>query len=308
VTWTTTVSLVGGRRYNFELDWFRTSRSNPRLGWEYVTPLIDQAAMLARRARTAVVFVSDFNSEGFDRPDLSLPGDDDALISAVAVANPRTVVVLNTGGAVLMPWLKSVEAVIEAWYPGEEDGAATAAVLFGAVDPSGRLPITFPLSNTQVPTALPSRWPGIGGTVEYSEGLDIGYRYDEAEHLHPLFAFGYGLSYTSFRASAPSLRVVANTDNLAVRVSNTGRRSGTDVVECYLEFPVAAGEPPRQLRAFAVADLGPGKSTTVHLTLPRSAFEIYENGRFEVPGGPFAAFIGSSSDSFTAQIRVRPPA
>ena len=166
----------------------------------------------------------------------------------------------------------------------------------------------FRVSNTQVPTALPSRWPGIGGTVEYSEGLDIGYRYDEAEHLHPLFAFGYGLSYTSFRVSAPSLRIAANADDLAVRVSNTGRRSGTDVVECYLEFPTSAGEPPLQLRAFADANLGPGRSTTVRLGLARSAFEIYENGHFEVPSGPFTAFIGSSSESFSAQIRVQPAA
>jgi beta-glucosidase len=308
VTWTTTVSLVGGRRYYFQLDWFRTSSANPRLGWEYVSPLIEQAAMVARRAHTAVVFVSDFNTEGFDRPDLSLPGDDDALIAAVAAANPRTVVVLNTGGAVLMPWLKSVEAVIEAWYPGEEDGAATAAVLFGAVDPAGRLPITFPPSSTEVATALPSRWPGIGGAVEYSEGLDIGYRYDEVEHLQPLFAFGYGLSYTSFRVSAPKLRSFANGDVVTVRVSNTGKRPGTDVVQCYLEFPAAAGEPPRQLRAFEDANLGPGRSTSVHLDLTQSAFQIYENGRFEVPGGSFTAFIGSSSDSFTGQIQVRPPA
>jgi beta-glucosidase len=307
VTWTTTVSLVGGHRYNFELDWFRTSSANPRLGWEYVTPLIDQAAMLARHAHSAVVFVSDFNTEGFDRPDLSLPGDDDALIAAVAAANPRTVVVLNTGGAVLMPWLKSVEAVIEAWYAGEEDGAATAAVLFGAVDPSGRLPLTFPLSSTQVATALPRRWPGIGGVVEYSEGLDIGYRYDEVEHLQPLFAFGYGLSYTSFRVSAPKVRSFANGDVVTVRVSNTGRRAGTDVVQCYLEFPTSAGEPPRQLRTFEDVNLGPGRSTNVHLDLTRSAFQIYENGHFEVPSGSFTAFIGSSSDSFIGQVRVQPP-
>jgi beta-glucosidase len=307
VTWTTTVSLVGGHRYNFELDWFRTSSANPRLGWEYVTPLIDQAAMLARHAHSAVVFVSDFNTEGFDRPDLSLPGDDDALIAAVAAANPRTVVVLNTGGAVLMPWLKSVEAVIEAWYAGEEDGAATAAVLFGAVDPSGRLPLTFPLSSTQVATALPRRWPGIGGVVEYSEGLDIGYRYDEVEHLQPLYAFGYGLSYTSFRVSAPKVRSFANGDVVTVRVSNTGRRAGTDVVQCYLEFPTSAGEPPRQLRTFEDVNLGPGRSTNVHLDLTRSAFQIYENGHFEVPSGSFTAFIGSSSDSFIGQVRVQPP-
>ena len=251
--------------------------------------------------------MSDFNSEGFDRPDLSLPGDGDALIAAVAAANRRTIVVLNTGGAVLMPWLRSVQAVVEAWYLGEQDGTATAAVLFGAVDPSGRLPITFPASNTQVATSVPSRWPGIDGTVEYSEGLDIGYRYDEAEHLRPLFAFGYGLTYTDFRASAPSVRTSANIDAISARVSNTGRRLGTDVVQCYLEFPTSAGEPPRQLRAFADTTLGAGRSATVHLRLERSAFEIYEKGHFAVPSGTFTAFIGSSSDSFTGQVQIRPP-
>jgi beta-glucosidase len=308
VTWTTTVYFVGGRRYNFELDWFRTNLSNPRLGWDYVTPLIEKAALDAKHAHTAIVFVSDFNSEGFDRPDLSLPGDADALVEAVAAANPRTIVVLNTGGAVLMPWLKSVQAVLEAWYPGEQDGSATAAVLFGDVDPSARLPITFPASNTQVPTATTSQWPGVDGTVNYSEGLDIEYRYEEEQHLQPLFAFGYGLSYTSFRLAAPSLSAGAKSDKIAVRVTNTGDRSGTDVVECYLAFPSSAGEPPQQLRAFADAELRPGKSDTVHLLLTRSAFEDFQHGHFSVPAGSFTAFIGSSSDSFTAQVPIQAPA
>ena len=307
VTWTTTVSLIGGRSYNFELDWFRTNRSNPRLGWEYVTPLIDQAVTAARHAHTAIVFVSDFSSEGFDRPDLSLPGDADALIEAVSAANHRTIVVLNTGGAVLMPWLKSVQAVLEAWYPGEEAGAATDAVLFGAVDPSARLPITFPVSNTQVPTATPSRWPGVDGTVDYSEGLDIGYRYLETQHLQPLFAFGYGLTYTSFRLSAPSVEVSRDHDTIAVRVSNTGKRSGTDVIECYLEFPSSAGEPPLQLRGFVNAELRPGRSKTVHLLLARSAFEDFQNGHFSVPTGSFTAFVGSSSESFSARVPIQAP-
>jgi beta-glucosidase len=307
VTWTTTVSFIKGHRYNFELDWFRTDRANPRLGWEYVTPFIDQAVTAARHAQTAIVFVSDFSSEGFDRPTLSLPGDANALIEAVAAVNRRTVVVLNTGGAVLMPWLNSVQAVLEAWYPGEEDGTATSAVLFGSVDPSARLPITFPSSDTEVATDLLRQWPGVNGTVDYSEGLDIGYRYLEAQHLHPLFAFGYGLSYTSFRLGTPSTSITQSRATISMRVTNTGRRPGTDVIECYLQFPSSAGEPPLQLRGFVDANLRPGRSKEVHLALARSAFEDFSDGHFVVPSGSFTAFVGSSSASFSAQVPIRPP-
>ena len=136
-TWTTAVNLVGGRPDDFELDWFQTGRCNPRLGFEDGTPDIDQAVGTAKAARAAVVNVSDYNGEGFDRPNLSLPGDETALIDAVAKAHARTGVVLNTGGAVLVPWLGHVAAVIEACYPGEEDGNAAAAVLFGSIDPAG---------------------------------------------------------------------------------------------------------------------------------------------------------------------------
>ncbi len=153
--WSETVSLVGGHPYKVHLDWAPIAKSTPSgessltpssmtLGLSYVSDQISAAVAAARRASVAVVFAADYNSEAFDRPSLSLPGDQDALISAVAAANPRTVVVLNTGGPVLMPWLGSVAGVIEAWYPGEEDGDAIAALLFGDVDPSGRLPVTFP--------------------------------------------------------------------------------------------------------------------------------------------------------------------
>ena len=153
------------------------------------------------RASVAVVFAGDFNSEAFDRPSLSLPGDTDALISAVAAANPRTVVVLNTGGPVLMPWLGQVRGVIEAWYPGEQDGASIAALLYGKVDPSGRLPVTFPATAASSAIDSAAQWPGVDLTSTYSEGLDVGYRYDHATGIQPLFPFGYGLSYTEFSLS-----------------------------------------------------------------------------------------------------------
>ena len=147
------------------------------------------------------MFASYSEGEGSDLTNISLPNGQDAMIEAVAAANPNTIVVLNTGGPVLMPWLSSVKGVLEAWYPGQDDGAAIASVLFGDIDPSGHLPETFPTSLSEMPTASPAQFPGVDGKVDYSEGLDVGYRWYDAEHVTPLFPFGFGLSYTSFRFS-----------------------------------------------------------------------------------------------------------
>src|SRR4051794_13777085 len=156
------------------------------------------AARLAAAADVAVVVVGDVEKEGSDRATMSLTGNQDQLVQAVAAANPRTVVVLNSGAPVLMPWVDSVPAIVEAWYPGEEDGNALAAVLFGDVNPSGKLPVTFPRTESQTPVSSPDRWPGVNGTAHYSEGLQVGYRWYDAQGQDPLFPFGFGLSYTSF--------------------------------------------------------------------------------------------------------------
>ena len=140
-------------------------------------------------------------SEGSDLSSIDLGTTQDNLITAVAAANPNTVVVLNTGSAVTMPWLSSVKGVLEAWYPGQEDGTAIANVLFGNYDPSGHLTVTFPTSLSQVPASTTAQWPGTGGTVQYSEGIDVGYRWYDSQDLTPLFPFGYGLSYTTFSFS-----------------------------------------------------------------------------------------------------------
>jgi beta-glucosidase len=306
-TWTTAVNLVGGRPYDFELDWFQTGRGNPRLGFEDVTPDIDQAVATAKASSVAVVFVSDYNGEGLDRPNLSLPGDENALIEAVAKVNARTVVVLNTGGAVLMPWLGHVAAVIEAWYPGEEDGNAAAAVLFGSVDPSGRLPLTFPSSDSAVPASTAAQWPGVDDVVSYKEGLDIGYRWYEATKVKPLFAFGFGLSYTSFRLGALHLQREEKGDEITLVVTNTGRRLGTAVLQCYLEYPKDAGEPSRELRAFTRVTLRPGMRRTVRLSLTRPSFEAFLGGRFIVPRGGFVAWVGTSSSDLPEDVAVLPP-
>jgi beta-glucosidase-like glycosyl hydrolase len=272
-----------------------------------------QAAAAARAAQVAIVFASDPEAEGSDLANISLPNGQDTLIEAVAAANPNTIVVLNTGGPVLMPWLGQVKAVLEAWYPGQEDGAAIASVLFGDTDPSGHLTETFPSSLSQMPTASPSRFPGVDGQVHYSEGLDVGYRWYDAHHVTPLFPFGYGLSYTSFRfshltvtpkpvvnsASAPGTSVGqgAAIAHVAAQITNTGSVSGSDVVQLYVGDPAAAGEPPRQLEGFRRVTLAPHASRTVSFAITGhelSYFNTNANG-WALPEGRFSIYVGDSS-------------
>ncbi len=267
-----------------------------------------QAARIAGAVQTVIVFADAPESEGADRPNLDLPGDQDQLISAVAAANPNTVVVLNTGGAVLMPWLRQVRAVVEAWYPGQEDGNAIAGVLFGDVDPSGKLPLTFPPTEAEVPTATPQQWPGVNGRSIFSEKLEVGYRWYDARHIRPLFPFGYGLSYTSFRLS--HLRIIPNqlrsssewaSDPRSVvarlDVTNTGHRAGAEVVQAYVAQPAANGEPPRQLAAFAKVWLNPGETRLVKLNLNCRAFSYYDaaTNHWISPPGQYRILIGTSS-------------
>ncbi len=303
-TWQIARQLRAGRRYRLEIYWFPAKHAiTPTLGMAYETPMIDQAVRVARHAKAAVVFVTDYTSEAFDRPSLSLPGAQDALINAVAKVNRHTIVVLNTGGAVLMPWIKKVRAVLEAWYPGEEDGAATAAVLFGAVDPAGRLPVTFPANASSLPTASASAWPGVDGVVHFSEGIAVGYRYDLAHDITPLFPFGYGLSYTRFSLS--DLRVEPHdATGASVTVTNVGRRRGTDVIEAYLSFPAAANEPPRRLIAFGRVSLAPGASARVVLQWDSSAYAVFLDGRFQVLAGQYHLDVGQSSMGTLAQADV----
>jgi beta-glucosidase len=281
------------------------------LGWQPPEPsLLANAVAAARHAKVAIVFANDVTGEGMDRPSLSLPGDQNQLIAAVARANPRTVVVLHTASAVLMPWRNRVAGIVEAWYPGQQSGAAIAKTLFGDVDPSGRLPVTFPASGSQGPTARTDRYPGVGNVAQYSEGIFVGYRYYDRFHQAPLFPFGYGLAYTSF--SLDQLKVIARRGGAyaaSVSVRNTGRRAGAEVVEAYLSFPSAAGEPPRQLKAFAKVFLVPGGTRAVRLDLPRSSFEYYssQRGSWTVQPGRYSLSVGTSSRDLPLgrQITVR---
>jgi beta-glucosidase len=259
------------------------------------------AASLAAASSVAIVFVSNNESEGSDLSSIDLPSAENSLISAVAAANPHTIVVLNTGSAVTMPWLSSVAGVLDAWYPGQQDGTAIAALLFGDVDPSGHLPVTFPTSLSQVPASTAAQWPGRSGTVQYSEGVDVGYRWYNANNLTPLFPFGFGLSYTSFSFS--NLKVAAlpqgGASTVTATVTNTGSRAGADVAQLYVTDPAASGEPPKQLEGFGRVNLRPGASQTVQFPLTQRNLQYWNasTNNWATSTGSYGIEVGDSSAS-----------
>src|SRR4051812_8393929 len=224
------------------------------------------AATAARNADVALVFVNQWASESIDVP-LALTGNQDALVEAVAAANPRTIVTVESGGPVLMPWASRVAGILAAWYPGTEGGQAIANVLFGRVNPSGRLPATFPASESQLPR--PVR-PGSKSEEEvfpldYSEGAAVGYKWFDRNDLKPLFPFGHGLSYTSFGLGTP--RAAAQADgsvSVDVPVTNTGRMRGMEVVQVYVSPAAGGWEAPKRLGGFHKVDLAPGEAKSAH--------------------------------------------
>jgi len=317
-TYSVGVNLQAGQAYRLQLS---GGGPSAHLSWatpSELAPGISQAVAAAKSAATAVVVVSDdTESEAADRASLNLPSAQNELISAVAAANPHTVVVIDAGAPVVMPWLSQVASVVDAWYPGESNGTALAAVLFGRVDPGGHLPVTFPADLSQVPASSPAEFPGTGGQVQYSEGINVGYRSYDASHQAPLFPFGYGLSYTHFRFSKLSMtpQEIQNPSSgpgstacrcngqsgslvtVSATVTNTGPVAGSDVAQLYLGDPAAAGEPPRQLKGFQKVTLEPGQSTTVHFTLTGHDLSYWHdtaNG-WVVPDGQYQAYVGDSS-------------
>ena len=261
---------------------------------------IDAAVAAASRAQVAIVMVGDQDSEGRDQS-LELPAAQNQLIAAVAKANLKTIVVLKSGSAILMPWLNDVPAVLEAWYPGEEDGNAVADVLVGKVNPSGKLPLTFPRSVSDTLAANPDQYPGAGGAVYYSEGLDSGYRAYAAHSTKPLFPFGYGLSYTQFSFDGLKVGQQPGSANAIVsfRVTNTGKHAGAEVAQLYLGFPpIAEGnEPPLQLKGFRKIMLNPGESKPVELKLEARSFSYWseKTHAWQIATGTFQIMVGDSS-------------
>ncbi|WP_327287017.1 discoidin domain-containing protein [Streptomyces sp. NBC_01198] len=260
---------------------------------------VNAAADLARTSSVAVVFASDnYGHEEADNASLNLPGNQDALISAVAAANPHTIVVLNDNSAILMPWLNQVAGVFEGFYDGQQYGQGIAALLFGDVNPSGHLPVTFPASLSQVPANTAAQWPGSNGQVSYSEGLKVGYRWYDTNNLTPLFPFGFGLSYTSFSFGNLQVGAVSNGQaTVKATVTNTGSRAGSEVAQLYVADPAAAGEPPHQLKGFQRISLAAGASGTVTFTVPVHALASWSTtaGHWVAGAGTYQILVGESS-------------
>jgi len=270
------------------------------------------AASAAKAADVAIVMVGNKDKEGGDRSSLGLGGNQDALISAVVAANPHTVVVLKTGGPVLMPWLSKVPAVLEAWYPGEEDGNVVARLLFGKVNPSGKLTMSFPKNESDTPANTSSQYPGVNGTVHYTEGLQVGYRWYDAQNVTPLFPFGFGLSYTTFafaNLSVPSAPKPDGTITVSVDVTNTGSAAGAEVVQVYVSAPASAGEPPKQLKGFTKVNLTPGQTSRVTITLQNRAFAIWNTGAkaWTAVSGTHTVLVGDSSRNLPLHDTVTVP-
>jgi beta-glucosidase len=278
----------------------------------YIADAVEQA----KRADIAIVFAVEWRTEGYDQPDLSLPEGQDDLIAAVANANPNTIVVLETGGPVKMPWLKKTAAVLEAWYPGVRGGQAIASVLFGETNPSGRLPVTFPVDESQLPR------PKLDGadwvepyTADYIppggdklqadyniEGSDVGYRWFARKDLKPLFPFGFGLSYTTFSSSALSLKGKTAT----FTVTNTGERAGDDVAQLYLVR--RAGEKIRRLVGFQRTSLKPGESREVTVTIDPRLLADWNNGGWSMPAGEYGFALGRNAEDLGPVVNEVMPA
>jgi beta-glucosidase len=309
--------LEAGRPYALEVELWPRSASSPVLGVRIAADRprladeFERAVAAARQSDVAIVVVGSsgaWESEGFDRPDLSLPGRQRELVEAVIAANPRTVVVVNAGSPVELPWAADAGAVLMAWYPGEEGADAIADMVVGLSEPSGRLPVSFPRRIEDTP-AFP-HYPGAEGKVTYGEGVFVGYRHYETVGVAPQYPFGHGLSYTSFAYGEPVLKQAAERVSLTVPLANTGARTGSEVVQVYVR-PVApqVPRPDRELAAFAKVTLAAGERQSVALDLAPRAFAYWdvETHDWRTDPGRYELLIGSSSRDIHHVVTVTLP-
>jgi beta-glucosidase len=272
---------------------------------------VSAAAALAKQSDVAIVLVAQWTSEGMDLKNLSLPDKQDALIAAVAAANPKTLVVIETGTAVTMPWLDQVGAVVEAWYSGSKGAPALANVLFGDVNPSGKLPMTFPRSEADLPhlkvTQPPPHSEGASPVMRkenakasfsmtYDEGLKVGYKWYDAEKKPVLFPFGFGLSYTTYSYSDLQVNTGAST-TVTFKITNTGQRAGTEIAEVYAALPASAQEPPKRLVGFSRVTLAPGESKVVSVAVEPKYLSIFDEATnsWKLLPGSYTVMVGGSS-------------
>ncbi len=282
------------------------------------------AAALAKSADVAIVFAHQWEAEGMDLPTLSLPNHQDALIAQVAAANPNTIVVLETGGPVTMPWINQVRGVVEAWFAGSRGHIAVANVLLGKVNPGGKLAVTFPLSDQDLPhpviPPLPPRDLGQGTgavngpthvqsrySVTYDEGLKVGYKWYDAEKKPVLFPFGYGLSYTTY--SYASLKVSPDARTVGFTVQNTGQRAGAEIAEVYAMLPAAANEPPKRLIGWAKVHLQAGESKQVSVAIDPQYLQVFdaETSQWKLIPGEYIIAVGGSSQTLPLQQKLTLP-
>lgn len=314
---TTAVSLTANQPVNLQIEYITTPQGKwrtVRLGCVPPMPAdpIQAAVDLAAQADVAIIVAGltrEWESEGFDRADMRLVGQQDELISRVAAVNPNTVVVLNVGSPVEMPWVNEVPTILQSWYGGQEAGNALADVLFGDVNPSGKLPTTFPVRLVDNPAFI--NYPGENGQVHYGEGLYVGYRYYDKKQIPPLFPFGHGLSYTQFaygplrlngESFGPGDEIVAQLD-----VTNTGARAGQEVVQLYVRDEESSlTRPWQELKAFAKLHLEPGETQTVTLTLSQQSLAYYHPtlGHWLAEPGAFTLAVGSSSHDIRQTARL----
>ncbi|MDQ2888552.1 MAG: glycoside hydrolase family 3 C-terminal domain-containing protein, partial [Chloroflexota bacterium] len=300
------VPLQAGHEYLLTLEFANTaSLAAVHLGCLPPVPAdaLERAAHLAASSDVAVVcvgFGGEWQSEGFDRPDMELPGRQNELVAAVAAANPKTIVVLNTGSPITMPWINQVAAVVQAWYPGQECGNAIADVLFGNVNPSGKLAQTFPVRLADNPAYLDL--PGENGKLYYSEGLFVGYRYYDKRQIAPLFPFGFGLSYTTFGYGPLTLSTQEigpdATLQISLDITNTGTLAGKETVQLYIRDEQSTLQrPEKELKAFAKVHLEPGERKKVTLSIDREALAYFDDVSHEwvAEAGQFTLLVGASA-------------
>jgi len=305
---TAEIELTANQGYPIRLEY--VWEGNPR--WRSVSighlpphapDLMAEAVELAKRSDAVVLIAGlngDWESEGFDRVDMKLPGAQNELIERVVAANPKTIVVLNVGSAVEMPWIDKVPAVLQLWYDSQEQGNALADVLFGDVNPSGKLPTTFPARLQDNPAY--TNYPGENGKVRYGEGIFVGYRYYDKKEIAPLFPFGHGLSYTTFQYSNLQISATSMTPNelleVNVDITNTGKVAGKEIVQLYVhDVKATFARPKKELKAFTKVELAAAETKTVTFTLDREAFWYFDTRKntWATEPGDFEILVGSSS-------------
>lgn len=312
VTSTKTIPMTKGHQYKIRVE-YSTGKSEPgaqdvggmiRFGWvppaNVIDPFMQKAVDLAKESTVAIVVTRTYDSEGYvDRSDLALPNNQEQLIREISKVNPNTIVVQMSGRPVQMnTWQNDVASIIQAWFAGQEQGNAVARVLFGDVNPSGKLPVTFPLNEKLTPVSSVVQFPGLNGESRYSEGIFLGYKGYEKTNIQPAFPFGFGLSYTTFKYSNLKTNIKGKKVVVSLELRNIGKRSGSEVVQVYTgPLPTKVETPLKQLAGFAKVSLEPNKQKHVEIELDSKSLSFWDDNKdnWIMPTGTVPIYVGSSS-------------